>query len=86
MVLKEVKTRRKNVATCWIDYRKACDVVPHSWIMECLTIFKIANNVQNLLQFVMPFWKLQVTSNNQQRSNKKRNLPRGLPITSTIHN
>ena len=69
MVLKEVKTRRKNVASCWIDYRKAYDVVPHSWIMECLTMFKIANNVQNLLQYVMPFWKFELTSKNQNFGN-----------------
>ena len=30
-------------------YMKAYNTVPHSWIMECLTIFKIANNVQDLL-------------------------------------
>ena len=30
MVLKEVKTRKKNLAMAWIDYRKAYDMVPHS--------------------------------------------------------
>ena len=34
---------------CRMDYRKAYDMV-HSWIMECLIMFKIANNVQNLFQ------------------------------------
>ena len=24
------KNKKKNLATCWIDYRKAYDVVPHS--------------------------------------------------------
>ena len=31
-VIKEVKSRNKNLAMAWIDYKKAYDVVPHSWI------------------------------------------------------
>ena len=73
---------------CWIDYRKAYYMVPHSWIMECLTMFKIATNVQNFLQDAMPLWKveqLQITKILQGR-NKTRNTLRRLPIASTIHN
>ena len=60
MVLKEAKRRRKNLAMCWIDYCKAYDMVPHSWIMECLTMLKIANNVQNLLHCAIPLWKVEL--------------------------
>ena len=34
-ILKEVKIRHKNIAMAWIDYRKAYDIVPHTWILEC---------------------------------------------------
>ena len=34
MVLEDCKTRRKNLFTAWIDYKKAFDSVPHSWIMK----------------------------------------------------
>ena len=44
-------------------------MVPHSWVMECLTMFKIANNVQNLIQYVMPVWKVELTSNNKNFGN-----------------
>ena len=30
MILKEVKTRKKNLAMGWIDYQKAFDMLPHS--------------------------------------------------------
>ena len=69
MVLKEAKRRRKILAMCWIDYRKAYDMVLHSWIMECLTMFKIANNDQKLLQYAMSLWKVELTSNNQNFGN-----------------
>ena len=29
-VIKEVKSRNKNLAMAWIDYKKAYDIVPHS--------------------------------------------------------
>ena len=29
-VLRESKARKKNLAMCWIDYKKAFDIVPHS--------------------------------------------------------
>ena len=34
-VIKEVKSRNKNLAVDWIDYKKAYDMVPYSWIIEC---------------------------------------------------
>ena len=39
-ILREVKAKRKNIAMGCIDYRKAFDIVPHSWILECLQILK----------------------------------------------
>ena len=37
--IKEVMSRNKNLAMAWIDYNKAYDMVPHSWIIECLDLF-----------------------------------------------
>ena len=38
-MMKEAKQRRKNLAMVWLDYCKACDLVPHSWLRECMCIF-----------------------------------------------
>ena len=35
-ILNESKTRRKNLAMAWIDYKRAYDMVPQSWIINCL--------------------------------------------------
>ena len=48
-VIKEVKSRNKNLAMAWIDYKKAYDMVPHSWIIECLYLFGVAENIKTLL-------------------------------------
>ena len=36
MVVEEVKLRKKNLSMAWIDYRKAFDSVPYSWIEKTL--------------------------------------------------
>ena len=48
-VLGDCKKRQINLAMTWIDYESAYDMVPYSWISECLKKFGIANNVQNFL-------------------------------------
>ena len=44
-ILKDCRKRRTNLAMAWIDYRKAYDFVPYSWILECLDMRGIADNV-----------------------------------------
>ena len=48
-ILKDCRKRHTNLAMAWIDYRKAYDMVPHSWIVECLEMFGIAENVKKFL-------------------------------------
>ena len=36
----------------WIDYKKAYDFVPHSWITECMELFGIADKVRNFSERV----------------------------------
>ena len=48
-IIREVKLRKKNLAIAWIDYRKAYDMVPHSWIKECSELFGVAQNIKTLL-------------------------------------
>ena len=38
-VITGVKSRNKNLAMAWIVYKKAYDMVPHSWIIERLDLF-----------------------------------------------
>ena len=61
-VIKEVKSRNKNLAMAWIDYKKAYDMVPHSWIIECLDLFGVAENIKSLLVNSMEKWKVMLCS------------------------
>ena len=50
----------------WIDYKKTYDMVPHSWIMECLDLFRVAENIKSLLVNSMEKWKLMQYSGNSE--------------------
>ena len=57
-VIKEAKSRNKNLAMAWIDYEKAYDMIPHSWIIDCFDLFGVAENIKSLLVNSMEKWKL----------------------------
>ena len=61
-VLRDCKKRHTNLAMAWIDYKKAYDMVPYSWISECLEMFGIANNIQDFLNNSMKSWKLELNA------------------------
>ena len=48
-VIKEVKSRKKNLSMVWIHYKKAYDMVPHLWIIECLDLFGVAVNIKEFV-------------------------------------
>ena len=48
-VIKNVKSRNKNLVKASVDYKKAYDLVPHSWIIECLDLFGVTENIISLL-------------------------------------
>ena len=60
MLLQEVKRRKRNLAMRWIDYRKAYDMVLHSWVIESLNMMGIAKNV-NFLGKTVKSWRVELT-------------------------
>lgn len=64
-VLKEARVKKRCLAMAWIDYRKAYDMLPHSWIIETLGMIKVAKNIENLVRGSMPEWKTMLTANGE---------------------
>ena len=56
-ILRECKSRKKNLSMAWIDYQKAFDRVPHSWIIKCLDLIGINNKVIAFTKKVMTYWR-----------------------------
>ena len=65
MILRQVRMRNKNLAVAWIDYKKAYDMAPHSWIVEYVGMFGVSEQIKNLLSDSMKAWKVDLTCNNQ---------------------
>ena len=65
-VIKEVKSRNKYLAMAWIDYKKAYDMVPHLWIIECLDLFGVPENIKSLLVDSMEKWRVMLCSGNSE--------------------
>ena len=49
----------------WVNYRKAYELIPHSWVIECMEMFGIAENLRTFLQKSMQQWRLSLTANGE---------------------
>ena len=51
MIIEDCKSKHRNLRMAWIDYHKAFDSKPHSWILKVLDLFKISP----VLRFKIPY-------------------------------
>lgn len=56
VILKQVQRKNRNLSCCFIDYQKAFDSVPHTWLIEILRIYKIHPTLISLLKHLMSEW------------------------------
>ena len=81
MVLRHCKRRHTNLAMGWIDYKKAYDMIPHSWISVCFEIGGIANNIQDFLNNSM---KLNTSGEKLGEDDIKRGFFLGDSLSSLL--
>ena len=60
MIVREVKMRKRNLSMTWIDYKKAYDMVPHSWIIDCLETVGTNEKIRRLLAENMKSWRVEL--------------------------
>ena len=75
-ILKKSKTSRKNLVIAWIDYKKAYDMFPQSWIIHCLEMYKISHEVINLIEKTMQTWRVELTAGGRNLAETK--IQRGI--------
>ncbi|CAB3260828.1 unnamed protein product [Arctia plantaginis] len=56
-ISQQVRCNRKSLATCWIDYKKAYDSVPHTWLLKVLELYKIDTTLCTFLKSCMGQWR-----------------------------
>ena len=57
---------QESLAMAWIDYKKAYDMAPHSWIIEYLDLFGVAEDIKSLLVNSMKKFKIMLCSGNSE--------------------
>ncbi|XP_078020835.1 uncharacterized protein LOC144459905 [Epinephelus lanceolatus] len=59
------KTRQTNLCTAWIDYKKAYDSMPHTWILECLEMYNINRTLRAFINNSMGLRKTTLEANSK---------------------
>ena len=59
-IVENAKAKKHNLSMAWIDYKKAFDSVPHSWIVNALRIYKANPIIIQFLETVMQQWKTEM--------------------------
>ena len=60
MIQEQVIANRKNLVTVWLDYQKAFDSIPHSWLIRSLELAKVPEVIINAIKKLMLKWRTKV--------------------------
>lgn len=63
VIIEQAVNRQRNIYTAFIDYKKAFDSVPHSWLLHVLKLYKVDKAIITLLQHLMASWKTTLQLN-----------------------
>jgi hypothetical protein len=80
MILESCHDKKRNLSTAWIDYRKAFDSVPHSWILKTMRLYNISPTIIEFVQHAMTKWKTELVLHHSNGVSKSRkiNIRRGI--------
>ena len=60
LISEDAKRKKRSVSLMWIDYKKAYDSVPHSWIIEAMKLYKIDDTTCKFIEMLMPEWRTKI--------------------------
>lgn len=60
IILKQAEHNQRNLHMCYIDYQKAFDSIPHSWLIQVLQIYKIHPRLIRFLSQTMKTWRTKI--------------------------
>lgn len=57
--------RKTNLHVTWIDYKSNWDSLLYDWILKCLNMIEISDNIRNFVKHWMAPWTMQLTLNGE---------------------
>ena len=67
-ILNEVKQKKRNLITIWLDYQKAFDSIPHDWMIQSLRLAKIPEKLIAAIETLTKQWATMVELHGNQSS------------------
>ena len=67
---KKVK-RQKNVSMASTDYKKAYDIVPQRWIIDCFKMYKIPDDIIKFIEETMKNCRVEITAGGKRLAEVK---------------
>ncbi|KAI5742241.1 hypothetical protein M8J77_004984 [Diaphorina citri] len=77
IITKQARIKCKDLSVGWVDYRKAYDSVPHSWLLKVLEIYKIDPLIIDFLKLSMRYWSTRLSINTHGNSFEKEDNQSG---------
>ena len=78
--------KRKNLPMASTDYKKVYDLVPQSWIIDCLQMYKLSGEVIKFIENTIKKKLESRTSSRRQKLNKGENSVGNLPGSTYLRN
>ena len=55
--MSEVRNRKRNLITIWLDYKKAFDSVPHEWLIKSFHLAKLREDLNRAIENLTSQWR-----------------------------
>ena len=60
IIYEECRRRNKNLSIAWIDYQKAFDSVPHSWVEKSIELVGVNSKIIRFCKLSMEKWNTRL--------------------------
>ncbi|XP_044760829.1 uncharacterized protein LOC123318276 [Coccinella septempunctata] len=75
VVLEHIRRSNRNAYMAFIDYKKAFDSVPHSWLIHALKIHKVSPDIVSFLETSMRQWSTVLTLHTTEQIIQSKEIP-----------
>jgi hypothetical protein len=59
-IYEDCRRRNKNLSIAWIDYQKAFDSVPHSWVEKTIELVGVNSKIVRFCKLLMEKWNTRL--------------------------
>ena len=65
-IYEDCKRRNKNLSIAWIDYQKAFDDVPHSWVEKSIELVGVNSKIVRICKLSVEKWNTRLILKTKQ--------------------